>query len=59
MTVGAWSVAVPLTDRSGTVVASMGLVTGNPRRNLHQLAPVLQVAARAIARALPEGWSSS
>ena len=58
MTLGAWSVAVPLCDRSGTVVAAMGLVTGNPRRNLAHVVPVLQVAASAVARALPDGWDS-
>lgn len=54
MTLGAWS---PLPDRAGTVIAALGVVTGNPRRNLLHLLPVLQVAASAVSRQLPDGWA--
>lgn len=57
MTLGAWSLAVPLPDRAGTVIAALGVVTGNPRRNVLQLLPVLQVAASAVSRQLPDGWA--
>jgi DNA-binding IclR family transcriptional regulator len=54
MTLGAYSVAVPV--GIDAVVAALGLVVDDPRRDLIRLVPVLQVAARGIARALPPGW---
>ncbi|WP_299952725.1 IclR family transcriptional regulator [uncultured Modestobacter sp.] len=55
MSLGAASVAVPVTvDRpSGpVVVAALGVVVPAHRRDVGRLAPVLQVAARGIGRAL-------
>ncbi len=56
MTLGAWSVAVPIALPDGGVVAALGIVVASPRRDLVRLVPVLQVAARAIGRELPPGW---
>lgn len=56
MTPGAWSVAVPVALPGGGVVAALGIVVTVPGRDLVRLVPVLQVAARAIGRALPTGW---
>ena len=55
MTLGAASVAVPVTVErlSGPlVVAALGIVVPATRRDVARLAPVLQVAARGIGRAL-------
>ena len=52
MTLGTRSVAVPVTDRRGGVVAALGIVVGSSRRDLVRLVPVLHVAARGIARAV-------
>jgi DNA-binding IclR family transcriptional regulator len=55
MSLGAASVAVPVTvDRAAgpVVVAALGIVVPAQRRDLSRLAPVLQVAARGIGRAL-------
>jgi DNA-binding IclR family transcriptional regulator len=55
MSLGAASVAVPVTvERAGgpVVVAALGIVVPAQRRDLSRLAPVLQVAARGIGRAL-------
>jgi len=54
-TLGAASVAVPVTvDRPAgpVVVAALGIVVPAHRRDVGRLAPVLQVAARGIGRAL-------
>ena len=48
MTMGTCSVAVPVADREGRVVAALGLVARNLRRDLVQHVPVLRVAAAAI-----------
>jgi len=55
MSLGAASVAVPVTVERGAgplVVAALGIVVPVTRRDLARLAPVLQVAARGIGRAL-------
>jgi len=55
MTLGAASVAVPVTVERPTgtvVVAALGIVVPAHRRDVARLAPVLQVAARGIGRAL-------
>jgi DNA-binding IclR family transcriptional regulator len=55
MTLGAASVAVPVTvERAAgpVVVAALGIVVPVHRRDVGRLAPVLQVAARGIGRAL-------
>jgi DNA-binding IclR family transcriptional regulator len=52
MTLGTRSVAVPVTDSAGRVVAALGIVAGSSRRDLTRLVPVLAVAARGIARAV-------
>jgi DNA-binding IclR family transcriptional regulator len=54
MTLGAYSVAVPV--GIDAVVAALGVVVDDPHRDLIRLVPVLQVAARGMARALPTGW---
>jgi DNA-binding IclR family transcriptional regulator len=56
MTYGAYSVAVPVCADSGQVVAALGVVVDNPRRDLTRLVPGLQVAAHGIGRSLPSGW---
>lgn len=58
MTLGAWSVAVPVRSADGDVVASVGIVVATPRRDVVRLVPVLQMAARAVGRALPGGWDA-
>ena len=52
MTLGTRSVAVPVTDSGGRVFAALGIVVGSVRRDLTRLVPVLDVAARGIARAV-------
>ena len=55
MSLGAASVAVPVTVDGAAgpvVVAALGIVVPAHRRNLGRLAPVLQVAARGIGRAV-------
>ena len=55
MTLGAASVAVPVTvelPAGPVVVAALGIVVPAHRRDVGRLAPVLQVAARGIGRAL-------
>jgi DNA-binding IclR family transcriptional regulator len=55
MSLGAASVAVPVTVErvaGPVVVAALGIVVPVHRRDLARLAPVLQVAARGIGRAL-------
>lgn len=56
MTPGAWSVAVPVAPRDGTVVAALGVVVASGARDLTRLVPVLQVAAAGIGRSLPPDW---
>jgi DNA-binding IclR family transcriptional regulator len=52
MSLGACSVAVPVRDRAGDVVAAVGLVVPGLRRDRPRLVAALQVAARGIGRSL-------
>jgi DNA-binding IclR family transcriptional regulator len=52
MTVGACSVAVPVRDREGVVVAALGVVVPDLRRDRLRLVAALQVAARGVGRSL-------
>lgn len=52
MTVGASSIAAPITDARGRVLAALGLVTSSHHRGLGRLAPTVQLAARSIARSI-------
>jgi DNA-binding IclR family transcriptional regulator len=57
MSLGAASVAVPVTverPAGPVVVAALGIVVPSARRDVGRLAPVLQVAARGIGRALAQ-----
>jgi DNA-binding IclR family transcriptional regulator len=53
MSLGTASVAVPVTDGSGALVAALGVVAASSRRDLPRLVPALQVAARGVARSVP------
>lgn len=50
MTLGTSSLAVPVAGDDGAVFAALGVVVPSTRRDLARLAPVLEVAARGIAR---------
>jgi DNA-binding IclR family transcriptional regulator len=52
MALGACSVAVPVREADGTVVAAVGVVVPSTRRDLVRLVPALQVAAHGITRHL-------
>jgi DNA-binding IclR family transcriptional regulator len=52
MTLGACSVAVPIRQEPGDVVAALGVVASSGRRDLARVVPTLQVAAAGIGRAL-------
>jgi DNA-binding IclR family transcriptional regulator len=52
MTLGACSVAVPIRQEPGDVVAALGVVAPSGRRDLARVVPTLQVAAAGIGRAL-------
>lgn len=52
MTLGACSVAVPITT-DGEVIASLGIVLPDFRRDLERLVAALTVAARGIGRSMP------
>jgi DNA-binding IclR family transcriptional regulator len=52
MTLGTRSLAVPVRNLEGEVVAALGIVIDSARRDLLRFAPVLQVAAGAIGRRL-------
>jgi DNA-binding IclR family transcriptional regulator len=54
MSLGACSVAVPIRDRSGAVVAALGIVVPDLRRDRPRLVSALQVAAQGIGRSLPD-----
>jgi len=58
MTYGAYSLAVPVGSPAGKVIAALGVVVDDPRRDLVRLVPVLQVAANGIGRSVPPGWST-
>ena len=51
MTLGACSVAVPVTTSSG-VVGSLGIVVSDLRRNRLRLVSALKVAAQGVSRGL-------
>lgn len=53
MTLGACSVAVPVSTPAGAVVAALGIVVPDLRRDRPKLVAALQVAARGIGRCLP------
>lgn len=52
VTMDALSVAAPITDRTGAVVAAVSLVVHNNRTDPATLAPVVRAAARGISREL-------
>jgi DNA-binding IclR family transcriptional regulator len=53
MSLGAYSVAVPIRDHSGTVVAALGIVVPELGRHRPRLVAALQVAAQGVGRSLP------
>lgn len=53
MSLGACSVAVGIRDRSGAVVAALGIVVPDLRRTRPRLVSALQVAAQGVSRSLP------
>lgn len=55
MSLGACSVAVPITDRCGAVVAALGIVVADLKRDRPRLVAALQVAARGIGRSISTG----
>jgi DNA-binding IclR family transcriptional regulator len=57
MTVGAHSVAAPIRDAHGTVVAALSLVTGRRTADLRRLVPTVTTAARALSRDVAQHWS--
>jgi DNA-binding IclR family transcriptional regulator len=57
MTVGAHSVAAPIRDAQGTVVAALSLVTGRRTADLRRLVPTVTTAARALSRDVAQHWS--
>lgn len=52
MTMGASSIAAPITDAGGRVIAALGLVTNSQHRGLGRLAPAVQLCARGIGRSM-------
>jgi DNA-binding IclR family transcriptional regulator len=52
MTMGTSSIAAPITNRQGRVVAALGLVTTSHHRELSRLAPAVQLGARGISRSI-------
>ena len=52
MTLGTWSIAVPVFQPDGKLAASLGLVTRTARRDLGKYAPALRIAAASITRAM-------
>lgn len=50
MTIGTYSVAVPIRNRAGDVVAALGVVASGLARGLTTLVPALELAARGITR---------
>lgn len=52
MTLGASSVAVPVLDDAGAVIAALGIVAKSVRKDLPRMVGSLQVASRTITRAL-------
>ena len=58
MSLGACSLAVPVRDREGEVVAALGLTASSLDRNAGQLVAALTVAANGIRRSIPHGASA-
>lgn len=58
MSLGACSVAVPVRDGGGEVVAALGLVVPNLRRERARLIAALQVAAQGVGRSLADAGSA-
>ncbi|HVL82739.1 MAG TPA: IclR family transcriptional regulator [Pseudonocardia sp.] len=56
MTIGACSVAVPVHGPDDDVVAALGIVVPDLRRDRGRLVAALDVAARGISRSLPSGF---
>ena len=52
MSLGACSVAVPIRDESGRVVAALGIVVADLKRDRARLVAALQVAAQGIGRSV-------
>ena len=50
MTIGTCSVAVPVHNRQGAVIAALGVVAASSLKGLLNLVPVLELAARSITR---------
>ena len=50
MTIGTCSVAVPVRNRKGDVIAALGVVAPSARKGLPALVPALELAARSITR---------
>jgi DNA-binding IclR family transcriptional regulator len=46
-------VAVPIRNREGAVVAALGIVVPDLRRDRPRLVSALQVAAQGVSRSLP------
>lgn len=59
MSLGASSAAVAIRTDGGTVVGALGVVVPSHRRDLLRLVPVLDVAARGIARELARAAGAS
>ncbi|MEU5883758.1 IclR family transcriptional regulator [Spirillospora sp. NPDC047279] len=56
MTLGAASVAAPVRDGGGTVVAALSLVSRSRSADVRRLLPPLTTAARALSRDLAAHW---
>ena len=52
MSLGTATVAVPVRDVEGAVIAALGVVAASSRRDLTRLVPALQVAAAGLSRAV-------
>lgn len=55
----AFSVAAPVRDHAGRVVAALSIVVSPERASVPALAPVVQATARAVSRSLARGRSAS
>jgi DNA-binding IclR family transcriptional regulator len=58
MTVGASSVAAPVRDRRGVVIAALSLVARTRSADMRRLLPPLTTAARALSRDVATHWRS-
>ncbi len=52
MTMGTASIAVPVTDPAGSVIAALGVVASSSRKTSAKFVPALQLTARGISRSL-------